>query len=306
MIPKQVEEQAALAEEVHKGLFAPKEEEGNEQIEEEVQEEETQEEEDVVDQEEEKFATKYNTLKGKYDAEVPRLHSELKELKQMIFDKLGQQTTPKEEIKEVNPYEDKLAKYREEYGDELVEMNRMLAKMEAEAILKERMQPITDQVASVEETQVKAAQKNFTDYLDTKVEGDWKALWAGKDEKFVSFLDSVEPNSGFKYSDIVKHHNDNWNADGLAHVFNAYLGSAPVTSVPEKVVKQPNPAKEALVAPSRTTTHTTPKTEEARIWTRETMAEFQKEDRMGKYTPEESKALWEDLMSAPSQNRMRN
>jgi len=298
-LPKQVEEAADLAEELHGRMFAPQEEDKQEEVQEEQQEEEAPAVEDNTD--DDSFKTKYEVLKGKYDAEVPRLHHDLKELKQMVFEKLQAQTQPKPEEKP-SPYQEQLEKYKEEYGEELLEMNRLLARMEAEALFAERAQPLQQQVQDVEETQIKAAQQNFVEYLGQKVKGDWQTLWSGQDKGFIDFLQKPDPSGLYTYGDLVKAYNDNWDADKLATVFNTYLDAK---APKQEQQRQPNPAKQAIVAPSRSTQAPAPQSSDKTVWTRETMAEFQKNDRMGKYDEATSKAMWEDLLSAPSENRIR-
>lgn len=303
MIPKQVEEAVELAEELHAKMFAPQE---DEQPEEEPSEPTPEPEPAAPSNTEppEDYESRYKVLKGKYDAEVPRLHHELKELKEAVFSRLGDMTK-KEEPKEapVDPYAEKLAKFEEEYGKDFLEMQRILARREAEELLNKRVQPIEEQVSTVEETQIKAAQQNFMTYLDEKVEkGDWRTLWSGQDEKFNAFLQQREPTTGLSYAQIVRYHNDNWDADGLANIFNTYLGT------PEPPIEQPkkvNPAKEALVAPSRTTHTAPPPQSDKRIWSSSMIEQFKRDDRMGKYSQEESGAMWNDLLAAMNEGRIR-
>jgi hypothetical protein len=306
-IPKQVDEAAELAEQLHEKMFAPHE--GNEQPPEEEPEELPEAAESVDTSEEETYKSRYETMQGKYNAEVPRLHNELKELKAMVFERLGDVSKRQEQPIEVkvDPNAERLAKFEEEYGKEFLEMQRLLARMEAEELIKQRVTPMQEQVTTVEETQIKAAQQNFVSYLDSKVEnGDWQALWAGQDEKFNQFLQTREPTSGLSYQQIVKYHNDNWDADGLAAVFNTYLGPAvEVTPEPPAKPKQPNPAKEAIVAPSRNTHTAPPQQSDKRIWNNATIEEFKRADRANKYSPDESQAMWDDLLQAMVEGRIR-
>jgi hypothetical protein len=301
-IPRQVSETADLAEQLHSRMFAeaPSEEVVEQEQEEQPSYDENTEEANVPHdddvQELRKFKERYLHLQGKYDAEVPRLHKELKEFKQNVFERLEAKIEQPVEA----PKEDKFAKFREEYGDELYMAIRELAALETEEKLKATLKPVQDQVANVEDTQVKAAQQNFVSYLDSKVSGDWQSLWAGKDPKFIEFLNQPDPSGLYTYGQLVQAYNDQWDADRMSIVFNTYLDSSQ-----KQVQRQPRPEKNAMVAPSRQNVHSTPSLDNARIWTGETMKQFQEADRLGKYTPEESKAMWDDLLSAPAQNRMR-
>lgn len=309
---RQAEEAAQMAEELHSQMFAPSE--PTAVVEEEaVEETDTTEQPDEVTDEEvvphdddieelRKFKARYLSLQGKYDAEVPRLHNELKEFKQSVFERLDSARQTHEE-KFVEPTIDKFAKFKEEYGEDLFEAIKELAASQAEEKLNSSLKPVQEQVSGVEDAQIKAAQQNFVSYLDGVVKGDWQSLWAGNDPKFIEFLSKPDPSGLYTYGDLVQTYNDNWDADRLGKVFNSYIESqTPIAPPPPK---QPNPAKEATIAPSRTNTHTTPSTNDKTIWTAETMKAFELADRSGKYTPEQSKAMWDDLLSAPMENRMR-
>jgi hypothetical protein len=302
-IPKQVEETADLAEQLHSRMFAeaPSEEVEQEQEEQPSVEENTDESEVPHDDdinELRKFKERYLHLQGKYDAEVPRLHKDLRELKQSVFERLESQI-PKQQIQE--NVVDEFAQEKEAYGEELIDIINRIADKRAEEKLKSSMLPVQKQVEEVQGVQVQAAQKNFVDYLNSKVSGDWHSLWEGKDPKFLEFLNQPDPSGIYTYGELVKTFNDNWDADRLSAVFNTYLGS----NQQQSVTRTQRPEKNAMVAPSRQNVHNTPSSENARIWTSNTMKEFQNADRAGRYTPEESKALWDDLLSAPMQNRMR-
>ena len=301
--PSQVEEAANLAEELHGRIFNSDPQEVQEEPEVEEEQEVEQEtppetEEDLEDLK--KYKDRYLSLKGKYDAEVPRLHGELKDFKAQVFEKLSTFSQKPQEEQESKPKEnERLSKFREEYGDDFVETLKELMLSELSPKINESVKTVQQQVESVEDTQIRAAQQNFVGYLDQAVQGDWKSLWSGNDPKFMDFLSKPDPSGLYTYGELVQMYNEKWDADKLTKVFNTYFED----SAPKQ--KQPNPAKEAMVAPSRSTTHTTPASSDKRIWSQESMKQFQTEDRQGKYTPEESLALWEDLMKAPSENRMR-
>ena len=298
---RQAEEQAEMAEQLHSQMF-PSEPTGDEAQEEEIAEQPEQEtDEEAIPHDDDieelrKFKARYLSLQGKYDAEVPRLHNELKEFKQSVFERLESQIKP---VQPETPKEDKFAKFKEEYGEDLYNVINEIADLRSEEKLKTSLQPVQDQVASVEDIQIQAAQQNFVAYLDSKVSGDWHSLWAGKDPKFFDFLQQPDPSGLYTYGQLVEAYNNNWDADKLSVVLNTYLETK------KPVTRQPRPEQQAIVAPSRQNTHTTPTANEAIIWTKESMKDFQDKDRQGKYSPEQSKAMWDDLLSAPMQGRLR-
>jgi len=77
---------------------------------------------------EDEFKQKYNTLRGKYDAEVPRLHSQVKQLtdelsafRKEMTAKNEEPTKPKEKVSLVTDAD------REEFGEDLLNVQRKVA-----------------------------------------------------------------------------------------------------------------------------------------------------------------------------------
>ena len=250
---------------------------------------------------------------------MPRLSNELKELKQKVFDSLGdalKQRSVQPEVKPVEEPEDpELVRFREEYGEEHLRILDKIAdrrvKTAVETALKqyaEQLAPVQQKVDSVEDTQIKAAQQNFIAYLSDKVEGDWKSLWQGKDEKFNEFLDRPDPSGLYTYGQLAQMYNDNWDADRLATLFNLYLKEQNPPQ-PEQAPPPSNPAKDAakdaMVAPRRSTQHTAPPSTDKRVWTPQMIEDFKRADRANKYSAEESQAMWDDLLAALRENRIR-
>lgn len=295
-VPEQVREASELAEELMKKLYGETEIETKEEeevVEEETPPEEEASEEDDEDVEEEeeidpkelkKWRDRYLSLKGKYDAEVPRLASQVRELMEKI-------TQP--EKKPVEPEVDEIASIEETYGKDFIENLRKVINNE----VKQGISEVQEKVENVEETQVRAAKDSFMSYLDDAAEG-WRDLWEGKDKGFIKFLSQKDPMGLNTYEQYLNKFNEEWDADGMAKIFNIYK---------ESKNTKPNLSKEqeAMIAPSRQKASSTPVSSEKRIWTEETMKQFEYDDRNGKYSDEESQKLWGDLLAAASEGRIR-
>jgi hypothetical protein len=325
-IPTQVGEQAELAEEFMSTLYGNEEdtdedseeeassdddgedaeEEGSAEDDLETADQETQEEEEDGE-EEETYRKRYETLQGKYNAEVPKLNTELRKLKDDIFERLGdldkkvaQPAT--EEVADTDSFDEDLEAYREEYGDDLLNIIDKVATKRASELVGESLSPVSDKVDSVESAQIEGAQAAFTEDLDSQVDGDWKSLWNGEDEGFMTFLDSDEPNGMYTYREMASKANDSWDAEKLSKVFNTYLASKAPAAKPAE--RRDEPADESRVAPSRKSVSAEPNAGEARIWTQADIADFKTRDRQGKIPQEESDALWNDFLRAPSEGRI--
>jgi len=288
-VPTQVAEAAELAEKLFAEMYSQEEEveekEEVEEVEEEVEEEEEEPEEEDPE-EERKWEQRYKTLQGKYDAEVPRLAAELKEIKLKL-------ESPKETVRD--DAVDDLAAFEEEYGTDFTEQLRKIITRE----VKSNLTPVEQRLETAEEKSVKLAQDDFKSVLTDKAPG-WEDCWNGKDKGFQKFLEKSDPSGLYTYGELVELYNEKWNADKLAKVFNVYL---------EGKSKHKNTdiaPKKTLVAPSKTNRSTnTPTTNDKKIWTMQEINEFQAADRRGDYTPEDSQKLWNDLLAAPGENRVR-
>jgi hypothetical protein len=312
-VPSQVEEAAELAEQLHNQMYA------SEPV---VEETETQEveaapidtdDEEVVPHDDDvaelrKFKDRYMHLKGKYDAEVPRLSQELRELKQSVFERLDKAIKPAAEATpEVDETSEFVNAFAENYGEDFAENLRKLISLEASKL----QQPVQKQIADVEETQVKAAQTNFVNYIDSTLnEGreapvDWQGLWAGNDPNFLEFLKQPDPSGLYTYGELAELYNQNWDADKLVNIFKLYTDAQAPTVRTQPKTPKTSPQQEAMVAPSRSVSTVTPSTDSKKVWTSDMVQEFQRADRQGKYSSEDSKALWDDLLSALAENRIR-
>lgn len=331
-LPKQVEEQAALAEEFMATLKGSqteedtslteeddaagpddtegggREEEGSAEEEDELETADQNDTEDEEDPEESSFRRRYETLQGKYNAEVPRLNQELRELKDRIFEKLGDVTKkvdqPSEEKEDTDDgFAEELAEARERFGDDLLDFVEKMTERKAKQLLGESLTPVSQKVDSVESAQIQSAQAAFKQDLSSRVDGDWESLWSG-DEGFRAFLATKEPNGFFTYGEVAKRANDNWDADVLSKIFNTYLQHQRPTEKVSSQVKERT--KQERVTPRRNKVATEPEGNEARIWTQADIRQFQEDDRRGKIPQDQSKVLWDDLLRAPAENRIVN
>lgn len=289
--PKEIAEQADMAEALHAQLFPVTPDtppEPDPVI-----------EEPVVEPVDESFKTKYETLKGKYDAEVPRLAQELREFKETYINNQLAQLKQQEPQPEPEPENPVLAAMRAEYGDEFIEQLSTLIQLQTKPLVQEYTKPLVEQAHSLEEIQTTLARADFEKHLDTTAKG-WREAYES-DPKFGEFLTQPDPTGLYTYGDLLKVYSENWDKQKMSTLFNLYLNQ---NKVPE-VAPQQNPAREALVAPSRTPSNPTPNVNDAKIWSIAEVEEFKRNDREGKYSTEDSKLLWDDLLQAASQNRIR-
>lgn len=303
--PKEVLEAAELAEKVHASLFAQPEPEPEPTPEPQPNPEPDDSDTPQLpkDDDEETYKRRYETLQGKYNAEVPRLAKELREFKETYVNNqlalLQAQNQKQEVVKdEPNPV---LEAFKEEYGEDLFNQIRTLIQLETKSTFQEVAKPFEEKTKTIEELQETLARQNLETYLDTHSKG-WREAYYS-DPKFEEFLTKPDPSGLYTYGELFEAYNNKWDQEKISKIFNIYLGeNKPVTPppVPPKVNN-----REALVAPSRTNANPTPPTDNQIIWTQSEIEKFQRDDRAGKYTPEESQLIWNDLLAALSENRIK-
>jgi hypothetical protein len=324
-LPREAQEQSDLAEQLHAQLFPTEELPPNEVLDvppngevveppsaaTEVTPEAPPVEIPPVD-EEDKYRDRYMSLKGKYDAEVPRLAKELRDLREKLEQRPTEQAPPQE-----NPLNARIEKLRNEYGDEFIEDWKALIQSEVQTAI----EPIKTKAQTVEETQDELSKREFIQKVTQNAPEGWENLWdtyvsvsnglPAVEPKFAEFLDKKDPNGFYTYREILEQANTNWDAVKMAKVYSIFNETTKVAApaAPQTPLVPPTPpvvpSREALVAPSRSSSQPTPSPDDTRIWTNDQIKQFQVDDRNGKYSKEESEALWNDLMLAPSQGRIR-
>ena len=252
-LPKQVQEQLKEVEELEKQLKAQGESEVKEvkkkktskkktekvaaDTEVEVIEEEPPQDEPVLEeaapaddiQEEvtDTFKQKYSTLKGKYDAEVPRLHQQVRELTEQMnairkdaeAAKKVEAEKPKEKVSYVTDAD------REEYGDDLIDFQRRVAKEQAqeyEGRFEQQAKVIEELREQVSNTGSQVGEVGFTQKLNNLVPG-FDQL--DNDERWVAWLNEVDPMTRGPRRDQAQAAFNSGDAEAVAHYVSLFRES---------------------------------------------------------------------------------
>ena len=252
-LPKQVQEQLKEVEELEKQLKAQGESEVKEvkkkktskkktekvaaDTEVKVIEEEPPQDEPVLEeaapaddiQEEvtDTFKQKYSTLKGKYDAEVPRLHQQVRELTEQMnairkdaeAAKKVEAEKPKEKVSYVTDAD------REEYGDDLIDFQRRVAKevsQENEERFEQQARVIEELREQVSNTGSQVGEVGFTQKLNVLVPG-FDQL--DNDERWVAWLNEVDPMTRGPRRDQAQAAFNSGDAEAVAHYVSLFRGS---------------------------------------------------------------------------------
>lgn len=249
-LPKQVQEQLDEVEELEKQLEAQGEEGAEPEVkkkktskkakaedtEVEVTDDQPHEEpvaveakpaDDSVEEVSESFKQKYATLRGKYDAEVPRLHQQVKELTDQMnaireeaeAAKKAEAEKPKEKVSYVTDAD------REEYGDDLIDFQRRVAKeasQEYEERFEQQAKVIEELRQQISSTGNQVGEVGFTQKLNALVPG-FDQL--DNDERWVAWLNEYDPMTRGPRRDQAQAAFNAGDAEAVAHYVGLFRES---------------------------------------------------------------------------------
>ena len=182
---------------------------------------------DSIEEVSESFKQKYATLRGKYDAEVPRLHQQVKELTDQMnaireeaqAAKKAEAEKPKEKVSYVTDAD------REEYGDDLIDFQRRVAKEQAqeyEGRFEQQARVIEELREQVSNTGSQVGEVGFTQKLNVLVPG-FDQL--DNDERWVAWLNEVDPMTRGPRRDQAQAAFNSGDAEAVAHYVSLFRGS---------------------------------------------------------------------------------
>lgn len=198
------------------------------------------------------FEQKYRTLRGKYDAEVPRLHQQVKELTEKVeqLSKAAEKpqavepTKPKEKVSLVTDAD------RAEFGEELIDVQRRVARevaAEYQEQLEAQAKVIEELKAQVSNTGSQIGQMTFAQKL-TQLVPDFEQV--DTDERWVAWLNEYDPMLRAPRRTQAKAAFDAGDAEAVAHYVKLWKASIADTQEPVKAKRQAELEKQ--VAPNRT------------------------------------------------------
>jgi hypothetical protein len=317
MLPTKVREQAERADALHRELYGNTEQpapvaegENVEQVAAAPVVEQTPPVEVTPPVAADSFETQYRVLKGKYDAEVPRMAEELREAKHANRDLQAQVEKLREEMTALKqqpaapaaPRIDEvegmsLDDVKEQFGEEFAKAVGAVARQyvrQSEDKFREEFVPKLDQV---ERHAVETARETFLRRLGESVP-DYAEI--DRSPEFTAFLDEVDPLSGRARRTYFEEAN---NSNDAARIAKFFLTFKATTQPPqsEAAMHVPSQAIEAMVQPSTSRVSEVPKGK--KFWTRAEVQQFYVDVRKGRYTPTQAKAIESDMFAAQRENR---
>lgn len=256
---------------------------------------------------EEKWAHKYHTLKGMYDAEVPRLHSQMREMQtqmqQLIADKAAVEATKVEQKQVVESLITEQDK--EAFGPDLIDLierateSKVGTLREREAQLVQEIKELKGQLGSVSERQVVSDKDRFLVGLGQQV-SDWETL--NVDQGFLAWLQQVDPVYGVPRQAALSNAYESLDVIRVANIFKAYKQTLPQAPAQSRAKQE----LQRQVAPTRTRSTTTPSDNvNDKIFTNQDIEQFYNDWRRGFYDEQEAADMEKQIHTAIAEGRIR-
>lgn len=213
---------------------------------------------------EETWQQKYRTLQGMYDAEVPRLHAQVKELTQRL-DEL--QRAPKEADKPKKKELEKLVTDAdvETFGQDLIEVQRKVARevaQEFEAKLEDLRSQNAELRDQLMQTGSQITESTFEQKLHRLVP-DFDQINA--DQRWIDWLNEVDPLLRGPRKNLAQQAFTQGDAEGVAHYVSMFKQTLtpPDAEQPQKKTKE----LERQIQPNRSSTNATPVSQKGKTYT---------------------------------------
>lgn len=213
---------------------------------------------------EEKWEQKYKTLKGMYDAEVPRLHADLRDLKAQVDSlRKASETKPVEPAKPAAATKLVTDADVEAFGSDLIEVQRKVAREVAAEFrgeldaMRAENDKLREQLTS---TGTQVSEASFEQRLYRMVP-DFEAVNA--DPKWIAWLNEVDPLLRAPRSSVAQQAFNQGDAEGVAHYVAMFKKSvAPVEPTADKTTEL-----ELQIQPNRSATSTPPTSQKGKVYT---------------------------------------
>lgn len=203
---------------------------------------------------EETWQQKYKTLKGMYDAEVPRLHADLRDLKAQVDNlRKAAETKPAEPAKTAKPEKLVTDADVQAFGEDLIEVQRKVAREVAAEFrgeldaMKAENEKLREQLNT---TGTQVSEASFEQRLYRLVP-DFQAVNA--DERWIGWLNEVDPLLRAPRKSVAQEAFNRGDAEAVAHYIGMFKASvAPVEQPRDKAAeleKQIQPQRSASAAP---------------------------------------------------------
>lgn len=264
------------------------------------------------------FEHKFNVLQGKYDAEIPRLSQENRQLRDQTIELgsiIGRLQTEIEKLKGASDEPAQAVKgdiYQFLTDEEVEEVESsidpgILAKV-VQGMIKTQIAPFEQSLTSVRDTQYQTAEDRFWDKVNTTLP-KWQEV--NNNPAFGDWLGTKAPYTNRTRQQVLTDAQKSLNAETVVEIFNDFLrssdsghGATPAQGG-QPVAAKPT-GKKPRIAPAKGVGASS-KPAEGRIWTRKEIKDYYADVQRGKFRgkEKEQKRLEADIWKAQREGRVR-
>lgn len=259
----------------------------------------------------ENWEQRFYSLQGKYNAEVPRMASDLREMQttvqQLMSENQQLRSTPSVEPKATPTTPLITDSDREAFGPDLIDLADRIAKQNLqayearEARLVATVEQLQRQVGTVDERVGLSDQDRFLNSLSKHV-ADWETL--NVDQGFLNWLAEEDPVFGEQRQAGLNRAVGAQNAAAAAKVFQAYKATIPQPS------QRSNPRSDfqRQVAPTRSRSTQRDASEgsaDTRIWTQQEISDHYNDVVRRRVDPTEAEQIEKSIQAAVNEGRVR-
>ena len=257
---------------------------------------------------EEKWENKYHTLKGMYDAEVPRLHSQVRELNSQVQQLIADAAAAKAQVPQepINTSSLITEQDKEAFGPDLIDLierateSKVSTFRQRESELVKEIKELRGKLGDVSERQVVSDKDRFLMGLGQRVP-DWESL--NTDQGFLTWLSEIDPVYGIPKQAALTNAYESLDVARVASIFEAYKRLV----TPAQPGKQKNQELQRQVAPtrSRASSPDPADSNSQRIFSQQDIAQFYEDVRRGNVSPEDAVRIENEIHAAAAEGRIR-
>lgn len=267
----------------------------------------------------ETYAQKWRTLQGMYNAEVPRLNQQNREMSQRVqqmeqllaslsaqqANTASQQSVPVEKIvtdKDVEEYGESLDVMRKVSREELIPVAQRVAQLEQ--LLQQMQTNVVPQVQAVAHRQQMSAEQQFWAELTATVPNFRQT---NDNPEFQSWLLQADPLTGITRQTYLDDAQRSLDARRVANFFRAWLESTGQATVAQSAGRTSNSELEKQVTPGRSRSTGTPtSSNQGKVYAPQDIQKFFNDVRAGKYKGREQERdrIERDIFAAQRENRI--
>ena len=330
-IPKQVQKQSEEVQELYKQINGETEEAQanaeatpaeavnnvaepttSDSVEEQAPQSEPQEQAESGDQEpkQDDWQQKYRSLQGMYNADVPRLNAENRDLSSRVSQLEGLLSTMQEPAQQTPAVAEKLITDDDvkEYGDSIAVMRKAAREEVAQEIAQLRqqvgqLQGVLPQVQQVQAQQKKTGEQTFWSTIASEVP-NWSDI--NNDPDFQSWLLAIDPLTGISRQTYLEDAQKNLDASRVVNFFRTWEGESGKTNTAQVDRTAQQSQLQKQVAPGRSRNNGVKASGQNRTYTPNDIQEFYADVRKGKYKgrDDERGRIERDIFAAQQEGRI--